>query len=512
MDLNYKTISVCKFYRQIKTEMNAHSDVIVPDTCPDISRILSVNAVCDVTDTSIRKDKVIFSGNVKYNILYSGDTDSSKICTIEHVLPFSHQADLPGMEEGYDSCVSCLVSKTVFDVKNSRKLSVGAMIDFILQIQHKGESDVLCDCEEIKNTPYKSKDYEYDSMIGCEDINFEIEDTITFASCSGEYSVLDINVRLDISDIKAVNSKAVIKGQADIELLYSDGDEISTYNTETGFTEVADMEKLTSDCRIVSHFEVADVTYNPQKSDSDSGLELKVKVRGYICAFEHNLFNAVSDIYSPDYLYDKQCEKLCVSTLSETFKTQDTVKDAVDISDSDSVISKIYHMNYFNRRGDSLLEDGMLKLSGNLESVIIYADEENRLCRAFKSTPYKFEFPCDIHNDDYYIMSDVCCINSGYIMGSQSEIQIRTVMRAEATVVSMKNHSIVTGFSIDMNSPISKDDQPSIVVFYPDSSSDLWEIAKKYNTTCEEIESVNSLDHASRLSYDKPLLIPKRKK
>ena len=123
MEFSKSPVSVCEQSKQLKTKTNLEADVIVPDTKPDIYRVLNVKALPDVTECYMKKDKIIFSGKTKFTILYVGEGDMGKICSIEYSLPFNHLADMAGAEEGSVARSSCNISSTAFDIKNSRKLS-----------------------------------------------------------------------------------------------------------------------------------------------------------------------------------------------------------------------------------------------------------------------------------------------------------------------------------------------------------------------------------------------------
>ena len=196
--------------------------------------------------------------------------------------------------------------------------------------------------------------------------------------------------------------------------------------------------------------------------------------------------------------------------ISKCNKTQTTLKDSIILSDTDSAVSKIYYMDATVGQSSVQHDGNMIKVNGSVETVIVYADAENTLCRIRHTSPFETELSADAGSADGVINVDVACVNYGYMLASSREIQTRTIISAEGKLTDFEDISLITDFSLDTNSPIKKSSQPSIVVYYPDSNSDIWDIAKKYNTTCEEIIKVNSLDSSLLKAGDKPILIPKR--
>ena len=53
-------------------------------------------------------------------------------------------------------------------------------------------------------------------------------------------------------------------------------------------------------------------------------------------------------------------------------------------------------------------------------------------------------------------------------------------------------------------------DSSPIIIYYPDKNDTLWQIAKRYKSTCKDIISTNSLSSES-LEGLKVLLLPKKK-
>ena len=510
MDFNLGNISVCDYNKQIKTKASVEADIIVPDTKPDIGRILSVKAIADVSERYMRKDKVIFSGKVKFNILYVGDGDPSAMCSIEYSSPFNHQADMPGADDSAISIGSCNVSRTVFDVKNSRKLSVGAILELKAEAVRQSSLEAISGDNQFPDTPSHSMNCSSDFLAACQEFEINLSDCMTLVSNSENCEVYDVTIRPDIIEIKTVNNKAIVKGNANIGVLYGDAGEICSYDTEATFTEIIDIDSVSAEHMISSHFEVADSSYALSVSDAGNQLDVDFKLRGSICAFEHSNFCLASDIYSPDYNYDTKSRNASIMHISKCNKTQTTLKDSIILSSADPAVSKIYYMDAMVGHSSVQNDGSVVKVSGSVETVVVYADEEKNLCRIHHNTPFETELTADTEGAYSMVNVEVACVNYGYMLASSREIQIRAIINAEGKLTDLEDISLITDFALDADSPIDKASQPSIVVYYPDSNSDIWDIAKKYNTTCEEIIKLNSLDSYSLKSGDKPILIPKR--
>ncbi len=510
MEMNMKKISVCDYNKHSRTKATVDADVIVPDKNEDIHRILSVTAVADVSEKYVRTDKMIFSGNVKFNILYVGEDSRTGITSIEYTAPFNHQCDMTDADEDTLMFTSCTICNTKYEVKNSRKISVEAALRLDTTGYRACEAQVP-DISELSNDlPAKTLEYENDAMVICKEFEFTQSDTVVIPASDSVCKIYSVSVRPDITEIKTVNNKAVVKGSADLQILYSSGGELSCCDSEVTFTEIVDVDSISPDHTVSHRFELADYNAEVNTGETDTSFEVSFKIRGAICAYEHFKETLVGDIYSPDYQYEVGLTQYSTNCIDAVLKHQTTVKDNVNISEIDSSVSKILSVNSYVVCNSSKLCANSVKIEGNLESNIIYIDDALRPASVRRSAPFEIDVPCDEMSGNPELSADVVCTKCGYVLNSSGEVQIRAIVKAEVTAFSADKLSLITDFKIDKDNPVEKSSQPSIVVCYPESECDLWEIAKKYNTTVDEIKKVNSLDESAVCIKSKPVIIPKR--
>ncbi len=507
MELKLKDINVCNYNKKTDTVCSVEADIIVPDTKPDIYRILCVNAVSDLDEQYIRKGKMVFSGNVKFNILYIGETDKSRIYTIEYSVPFNHQSDIMGAEDNFMSISKCSVSSTDFKIKNSRKLSAKCMLSINSEAMNYSGENVLEDISGENPVPVRKKKINCDVMTSCKNFNFIFSDTISLPSGSSGCEIMDFNVKLDTPEIKTVNNKAIIKGNLPSKVFYFSESEPSVYETEFSFTEIADLDSVSSDSSLVSHFDVSDVSYVVSDSEDETTVDLDIKIVGYIKSYDKQECSIISDIYSPDYSYTVNKKDTGFEKLSKKTDSTITLKDTLS---SDNDISKVYYMNVYPCLKDVQKGDSSVKLSGSVQTSIIYSDSEGEICSAKKDIPYEIELQTEADTDNCTYDASVSAANYGYVLGTSHDIQARIVLKAELSANTVIKETIISDFSEDKNSPIDKSSQPSIVVCYPSKGETLWDYAVKYNTTDKEIAVINNIDPEGCLESNKPILIPKR--
>ena len=63
---------------------------------------------------------------------------------------------------------------------------------------------------------------------------------------------------------------------------------------------------------------------------------------------------------------------------------------------------------------------------------------------------------------------------------------------------------------LDEETPLKKENQSGITIYFSDEGEKLWDVAKRYRTTTDEIARINSIDENILLKKNQKLIIPKR--
>ncbi|MBO5369372.1 MAG: DUF3794 domain-containing protein [Clostridia bacterium] len=510
MEMNFKKISVSDYTKHSSAKTNVDADIIVPDKNADIHRILSVTAVADVSERYVRKDKTIFGGNVKFNILYIGEDSPGEITSIEYTAPFNHQCESAGADDNTRMFSCCRVYTTGYEVKNSRKLTVTAGIKIDTKLYRTKEVEVIDFETPDKDYPLRSIDHTSDNFVCCKEFEISESDTVVVPGAGEECEVYSVLVSPDIAEIKTVNNKAVLKGSADVRILYSSGGEISDCESEVTFTEIVDVDDISPEHTVSYCFEPADYSVKADVGETDINFEVDFKIRGSVCAYEKCENILISDIYSPDYQYEITRSQQNFARIDGIIRHQSTVKDTISSDEINASVSKIVFLNSNAVCTSTTSEGQTVKIAGNIENNIIYTDESGRLSSVRHKTPFELEIPSDESFDGCELSTDAVCTKCGYVLNSSGEIQIRSIVKTSTTLFSNRKLGVINDFKVDKNSPVEKSSQPSIVVCYPSETGDLWDFAKKYNTTVDEIKKINSIEDSSECVKSKPIIIPKR--
>ena len=111
------------------SQVLVEGDILVPDVKPDISRIISVDGVVNITEKEALQDKVIIDGVVNFKILYVSDGADYPVYSMDASTGFSQNIDILNTEGNMDIDVVAEVEHIDHNIMNERKISVKTVLN-----------------------------------------------------------------------------------------------------------------------------------------------------------------------------------------------------------------------------------------------------------------------------------------------------------------------------------------------------------------------------------------------
>lgn len=487
---------------------NTVCDIVIPDSKPDVIKVISVTAKTDVREVNVRKDKITFLGCVNYDIVYFSDSESDRVRTVSYQSPFSHQEDFFESEDGDSISVETLNHKCSFSLINSRKLSVSCPVEFRVYAIHNrmidmasfGSSDYQLPCLTQRLTPINR-------VLSIND-RFAVEDTMSVE----DFDVVDvIRIHSVITDreYKIISNKTFIKGTLFTTVIFYDEEmKINSRTHHTDFSEVIETRNLSNDMLADVSLEVVCVNGEIFTDSQITEIGLKADIRVTLAGYEESEMDIVYDAYCPDCKTDISKESLDILELKALGEESITVRETIDFENDKC--EKIALTECDIKIKDKKVEKEKIKTAGVMTVAITYISDNNSMLGT-KIKDIEFESVTDAKGceDDDRINTRVLCGETDikYLPGNKTEISVPVVL--EHTVLRRIQREYIKSVSFDEGCIYDKSSEASITIHFARDDESLWNIAKSYHTTVEEIVRVNDLDEKIPLKSRQLLLIPK---
>lgn len=506
ININNEKLAVCTAVCHTKSEFNTECDIIVPDSKPDISRILQISARAKITSCETQTDRVILSGNVSFNILYLADNEEKSVCSIDSSCVFSNLFKHSGISEGMLTVADADVSSLSYDLANCRKLTAKAVLQGCLTVYSRGELSLIASIDGAR-----TRETEIASTVIRAFAESTAAVTDSFELSAGKMSISEIlksDAEISDSDIKIIDDKAIIKGTISVTTLYNADGRLDYAQTELPFAQVIDAAGIRADMTVDYDAAVTDLSV--RAADDAVGekriLDVDAELFFRVTARETLHCSAVTDAFVPHGALECTKSEIKVSSIEGIVHNEINFKELVTLPESAAPIETVYEAVARPFAEKCEIISDKLKISGFTEVYILY------LSRDALSPVYSYK--ADI---DFSVVTDApdctltptaeCRLKSlSYVISGERAIEVRGSLAITTRCIRSREEGVLSDAQLGEYAPPKR---PSVIVSFAAEGRSLWDIAKEYNIAEEDILSANAIESEDAMLPCAALIIPK---
>ncbi len=494
-----------------KSDIAVQGDLIVPDKKPDIAQILQIDGRAVVTHREAMGNKITVGGTAEFSILYLPDGDTMPVRCIKTTLPFRDVFETD-CENGDDLHVyaDADVSSIDFTLHNSRKLSVSATVTLTAGAYRQDVTDIVCDIEcdiplEIRHKTVKTYSVAADMQT-----TVTLPDKIEVPS--GSYpvgEVLKMDATVSGHDVRVLSGKAIIKGDVTLKTLYlaPTGDApVQFMEHVLPFTEILDLKGVTEDMACEVDYTVGSVYYETDDDTQSNLLGVEVTLFVHARAISTASVDVPDDCYSTVANIVPKRNTRTIEYLADTSGTHASIRGAVNLPDDYpeimqlyTVVAKPYVESVENSGGD-------VTVRGVLDTYLLYMTPHPSLPIFSAKGEIPFEVSGDIRatDPDTQIECAVNLINCGYTVTDDRCVEIRANADVNLKLICRGEVSLIEDIAVTDTDTAPRS---SVVICFVKPGETLWDIAKRYKTTCSSIAKSNDIDVNAPLKAGTALII-----
>ena len=515
MMIEYQRESVCVSEASVAAFSQSYqeTDVIVPDSKPDVASILQVDATAAVISKICRENRVDIEAAVRINILYVGDDGTVKsINASQHVL---HQMEANGVAESMSAELECDVENVEFEIVNSRKLSVRSLIGFDARVSMPLEIDVITGGgdESVETLSRCIRPY---SAAGRVDSDITVREKLEVpAGKPGIGTVLKTDTAVKLSDLKLASGKIILKGSMAVTTLYiGDMEEnvVQFMEHEVSFTEILEVsgaeENMTADIVLGVKDCVIDIV---EDSDGDARIMLadaKISISGRVSRQVE--LNIIEDLYSTSRSISAVKNTALVDKIVADKRTAVTLSEAAALPPDMPGIQQVYNVIAKPYLSGAKTEHGFITVEGVIDVYILYlsTDESRPICTYKHEQPFSHRIEAENVAEDMFCDARVGIDSTSFNINLEREIQLRLITSVQAKVIATEKMEYVADVTENADEPAAADSGACIRIYFVQQGERLWDIAKRYRTTISSLLAVNELTSEAEVRAGGKLLIP----
>lgn len=269
---------------ETKLELPVETEILIPDYLPQVFKIVKSFVYPVVLQKQVMAGRLTAEGYLRCIVYYQGDGEEG-LCQTEQKIPFTKQVELretanvaPVIQiSGEPEYLNCrAVSGRRVDVRGAYALNITACAqeenEIITALAGGGIEQKTCELAGIANVGIQEK-----LITAEEDISFEKMPVM----------ILSTRCESEISEVKLLTGKAVVKGTLSTEIVYraAPGEEFIHEKKQAPFNTVMDVDGASENCKAFVLVEPTGctITAGPEESPEQNLLSITalVQVRVY---------------------------------------------------------------------------------------------------------------------------------------------------------------------------------------------------------------------------------------
>ncbi len=479
-------------------QLTLDDDYIVKDNKPDVLRIIYSNGNVALEDIKIGNQVVWLTGKLYFSTLYQSDDENRRLESIRGEIPFQEKIVMDTREDCEELTADIQIEDLSIGIINSRKLTIRAVLNAEVKCMEEETAEFRC---MMQSEGYEQKTEELTMLCLVEnrkDILSLQKEILLPNSRTNVGEIIFYQVDFYNEEIQLSDHRITIQTNAKIWVLYrseSTG-EYECFETIVPLSGELDAYEVGGDEIFWAKIVPKDISVEP-RSDYDGenrmlGLELNLCVELQI--YREESCEILKDAYCLDkelnieredsYYYQLLIKNVSKVRLMEQQQIEPNQERILQICGSSANIT----MDSVERRDNGVQVEGILNLH------ILYTTTDDNLPFAHSDGQIPFEQFIEIPNFSEYTKLWINCKMEQLQVNllDSTEYEIKAVI--EIGILALEEN-IVSNIIEIKEEPLDMETvqrQPGMIGYVRKEGEDLWDIAKKYHATAENILEIGN--------------------
>ena len=501
---------------QDMTQTIIEGDILVPDSKPDIARVISVDGLIQMTKKEVAENKIGVEGNIKFKILYVSDKGEEPLYCIDSSTVFKQSIPLQGVTSKMRPEVNVDIEHIDFKINNERKIAVKAVINLEGKAVLENKKEITKDVAGLEDIEVLKKQISYTELVGDNTSEALIKDTFELdEDVVGIKEVLKWNASVIEKETKVTDDKVIIGGALYVEVFYLTEEEESTLSIikrEIPFTHFVEVPNAYGDMKYKLKLSV-DELYTDVKENLQGErkiLEIEAISKVNVKVMDTQVMELVVDAYSPSRKLKIQKEQIELKENIGMNRAHMIVRESLDKPATHPDLHRLFSIHAKPILTDYNVIEDKTVIEGVLETNVIYASEEGLqpLYSFSHEIPFRHFVDIDGLKEGMETNVDIFVEQIDYDILNDDQVDIR--VNIGATCEAYKIKSIESIKQIEETDELySTAEKPSLTLYFLQTGDTLWNVAKKYNTTIRQIVESNAIEDQDAIKPGDYIIIEK---
>lgn len=510
MNINKQNLHMEKTKNLSTIQVTIDTDRNVPDTMPDISKVLITSGDIRITECKVTDGELMIKGVLLYTYLYKGN---DCISNLSGEIPFEEKTAADLAKEEHVKVIRKLTHLEIESI-HSRKIGIRAILELTPVVENRYEEEVVCGVSGAGTLQMKHKQLTTTQLMIDRNDHLKISEEPRLTSqMPNMVTLLYSMVKVCELDFIPARERLCIKGELSLFVLYEgDGDEeLYCYETKIPVNTEVTCTDITDTMVPFIQYDLADwkVEIREDEDGEDRILGLDLCIHMQMKFYEECMTQVIEDAYdtreevSIEATQGHYHKLVCKERIGCTKEGRFPLKELPDSNVQVCALFGNLIVDEMSVDGELLTMEGAVVIKG----LYKYGDENCDYDGIDGVIPFEMTYTLSRALSDYSCMYENHMLSLTYSINKNKEIVVIAQIGMTVCVFEQCKDQFIRQLSICEHSSEQLEEMPGMVGYVVNGNETLWDIGKKYRVDIEQIKETNELVQDTLKQGQKLLLV-----
>ena len=324
---------------------------------------------------------------------------------------------------------------------------------------------------------------------------FTLSDEITLSDAQPALlAVIRTQTVLSFSETRVVAGKLVVKGEANVSLLYTSSDGIESLNAVLPFSQIVEQDGMSDEMPVMVTALLSEQSMTPEAENNGDIRLLHCDLQIILQCAALRTANAelLTDLYSTVHPAEPLRQE--ITWLTAPVQISEHLQQKLTLTQPDAVLTRVYAVWCMPENMQTAEDSGGTVLHGTLHSCVLAADAEDQPLMLETRTDFSWPLPQIAAWAELPPLTVASCT---YTLAGSDTVAVQAELKLSGQIMQQKTLTLLTDVSADAEARL----------YFAQPEESLWEIAKRYHTAESAIREENDIS-GETLAERRMLLIP----
>ena len=514
IDVIKENIQFEQLLRESNTTTMLNDEYLIPDTHPDVEKVLMIEAKPSITSKETMGDKIVVEGKVEYNLMYLAKEENIVVSSVNYYQKFNSNLDLEEAEHKIVCEVECRVEHIEAKIINERKVAIDGVLNFNWEMYKGKELELIKDVEGTEGIEILKKNEVINNKNANENIDIAGKSVIRVSMDKPQISkILKSKIELQKKEIKIGEDKVHCGCYCKLVILYLSNESKDIFYLEDNIylSKEVEVAGVTPDMMVTADYDIKNKDITVEEDDLGEAriINTEVLLKCNVRVFSKKNVDIVIDAYSPKFPIEISKDQCDMGMIQGVYNAESMVKDNLYMNEGAMMPERIVTFSGNAIITEKSVVNDKIMVGGYINVNVIYKtnDEDKYLDKVSGDIPFNVSIEASGANDKMKALVKANIENMDVAIEANT-IAIKATLIMNAKILFEVKKEFVKDILEAEGEEVEK--KASVTIYVVGKGDTLWKIAKKYSTTMNEIIRMNELEDPDILVPGERLLIPGR--